>query len=84
MNLEASIHDILVEVGILADDSRDIIATTDGSMVLYDKNNPRVEITITKVEGYEQWGKKSKICKADGSEDGQLFVNLPNEPGTGP
>ena len=56
-NLEATIHDLLVDVGILADDSRDIIATTDGSMVLYDKTNPRIEVTITKVEGYEQWSK---------------------------
>ena len=57
-NLEAAIHDLLVDCGILADDNRDIIATTDGSMVLYDKEHPRVEITITKLKGYEQWSKK--------------------------
>lgn len=56
-NLEACIHDLLVECGILADDNRDIIAATDGSRVLYDKQNPRVEITITKLDGYEQWRK---------------------------
>lgn len=55
LNLEAAIHDLLVETGVLADDNRDIIATTDGTMVLYDKDKPRVEITITKVDGYEQW-----------------------------
>ena len=57
-NLEEAAHDILVHAGILADDNRDIIATTDGSIVLYDKNNPRTVITITAKEGYEQWGKK--------------------------
>lgn len=57
-NLEEAAHDILVAHGILADDNRDIIATTDGSMVLYDKLNPRTEITITRIYGYEQWGAK--------------------------
>lgn len=28
---------------------------SDGSRVLYDKQNPRVEITITRMEGYQQW-----------------------------
>lgn len=63
-NLEASVHDLLVESGILADDNRDIIAGTDGSRVFYDKDNPRVEITITKLEGYEQWSEKSKVPAA--------------------
>ena len=35
-----------------------IVATTDGSMVLYDKDQPRTEITITAREGWEQWRKK--------------------------
>lgn len=54
-NLEAAAHDILVRSGILADDNRDIIATTDGSKVLYDKANPRTEIVITPVEAWERW-----------------------------
>ena len=54
-NLEAAAHDILVRSGILADDNRDIIATTDGSMVLYDKGAPRTEIEITPVDGWEKW-----------------------------
>ena len=74
-NLEEGAHDLLVSAGILADDNRDIIATTDGTMVLYDKLNPRTEITITRLEGYEQWGKKSK-CSANASEDGQYYGNL--------
>lgn len=60
-NLNEAIHDILVANYVLMDDNRDIIASTNGSMVLYDKANPRVEITITPVEGeYEQWAKRSK------------------------
>lgn len=74
-NLEESAHDVLVAAGILADDNRDIIAATDGSRVLYDKTNPRTEITITRLEGYEQWGQKSK-CLANASEDGQYYGNL--------
>ena len=58
INLEEAVHDILVEHGILADDCRDIIATTDGTMVLYDKENPRTEITITRVADYIQWSDK--------------------------
>ena len=55
-NLEEACHDLLVVAGVLADDNRDIIASTDGSRVLYDKNNPRTEIYITDYKGaYEQW-----------------------------
>lgn len=58
INLEEAAHDALVAAGVLADDNRDIIATTDGSIVLYDKNNPRTEITITPLENYNQWRKE--------------------------
>ena len=55
-NLEAAIHDILVDYGVLADDCRDIIASTEGSRVWYDKERPRVEIEITPYDGeYEVW-----------------------------
>jgi len=55
-NLEAAIHDILVKYEILADDNRDIVASTDGSRVYYDKANPRVEIEISRLEEeYEVW-----------------------------
>ncbi len=50
-----AVQDLLVEVGILADDNRNIVASVDGSAVLYDKENPRTEVTITKKENYEQW-----------------------------
>ena len=57
-NLNAAIHDILVKHGVLADDNRDIIASTDGTRTFYDKENPRVEIEITPYEEeYEVWKK---------------------------
>lgn len=60
-NLEAAVHDILVENLILADDNRDIIAATDGSRVYYDKEHPRVEITISPLgEEYEQWKRRDE------------------------
>lgn len=48
--IEASL-DIMVQYGILQDDNCSIVAGHDGSRVLYDKDNPRAEITITRIEG---------------------------------
>jgi Holliday junction resolvase RusA-like endonuclease len=42
--------DILVQAGVLADDNCRIVASHDGSRVLYDKARPRVEIKIEEVE----------------------------------
>lgn len=66
-NLEAAIHDILVKYGILDDDNRDVLASTDGSRVYYDKTNPRVEIEISPLqEEYEVWTKcAKKICRTE-------------------
>ena len=47
--LEASC-DILVKAGILEDDHSGIVVSHDGSRVLYDKDDPRVEITIEAVK----------------------------------
>jgi Holliday junction resolvase RusA-like endonuclease len=47
-NLHESLHDILVDYHILSDDNSKIIVSTDGSRVLYDKDNPRTEVEITK------------------------------------
>ena len=58
-NLIAATHDILSKAHIIADDNRNIIASVDGSRVFYDRVNPRVEITITPVEGYQQWAPAS-------------------------
>lgn len=51
-NLESAIMDVLVKAGVLADDSAispEIVVSTDGSRVLIDKTNPRIEIEITQV-----------------------------------
>ena len=44
--LLAATCDILVHYGVLEDDNSGIIASHDGSKVLYDKENPRCEIEI--------------------------------------
>lgn len=49
-NLLEAIDDIMVKAGLLADDNYTIIESHDGSRVLYDKENPRTEIFITKSE----------------------------------
>lgn len=49
-NLHEALCDILVKYGILEDDNFTIVAGMDGSKVLYDKEHPRTEITITKLE----------------------------------
>lgn len=53
-NLLESVCDILVAGHVLADDKSRIVAGHDGSRVVYDKYNPRVEITITKMDDFEQ------------------------------
>lgn len=47
VNLLEATLDILVKYGILKDDNFTIVASTDGSEVLYDKAHPRTEIWIT-------------------------------------
>ena len=59
LNQSEAVDDILVQAGVLKDDNRDIVANHDGTRVYYDKENPRVEITITEVKGWEQWSKKT-------------------------
>ena len=58
VNLLESILDIMVKKGTITDDCRNIVYSMDGSRVLYDKNNPRTEIIITKAEGVQSWAKK--------------------------
>mgnify|MGYP001321897446 CR=1 FL=1 len=45
-NCLEAIQDILVKYGILKDDKHSIVASVDGSRILYDKENPRTEIYI--------------------------------------
>lgn len=49
-NLLEAIDDILVYAGTLADDNSNIIVSHDGSRVLYDKENPRTEVYISRYE----------------------------------
>ena len=46
-NLLEAIADIVVKVGLLADDDYTVVESHDGSRVLYDKDNPRTEVYIT-------------------------------------
>lgn len=48
-NLLEATDDILVKAGVLADDCAAVVAGHDGSRVLLDRKNPRVEIEISKV-----------------------------------
>lgn len=46
-NLLEATDDVLVKYGVLADDHSGIIVSHDGSRVLYDKERPRTEVTIS-------------------------------------
>lgn len=46
-NLESALLDVLVKHGVIADDNCHIVVSTDGSRVMYDKENPRTEVYIT-------------------------------------
>ena len=48
-NLLEAVDDLLVHAGIIADDHYGIVTGHDGSRCLYDKDNPRTEITITRL-----------------------------------
>ena len=50
-NLLEAIDDVMVEAGLLADDSFTVIESHDGSRVLYDKQKPRTEVYITPAAG---------------------------------
>lgn len=52
-NLNEALHDVLVKYEVLKDDNSRIIAGTDGSRVRYDKENPRTEVIITKINEEE-------------------------------
>lgn len=49
-NLDECLLDVLVKANVLADDNSKIVVSMDGSRVLYDKERPRTEITITDTE----------------------------------
>lgn len=45
-NLLEALDDVLVKGGCLVDDNSNIVKGHDGSRVLYDKDNPRIEVEI--------------------------------------
>lgn len=49
-HLEA-IDDVMVKAGILKDDNYKIVFSHDGSRVMVDRDRPRTEVEITKIEG---------------------------------
>ena len=49
-NYLEAIQDILVKYGLLADDNYNIIASLDGCSMEIDRENPRVEIEIKKLD----------------------------------
>lgn len=57
-NLLSALDDMLVKAEVIEDDCRDIVASHNGSEVYWDKENPRIEIEITKKRNYEQWKKR--------------------------
>lgn len=54
-NLLSALDDMLVKAGVIKDDNRNIIASHDGSLVLYDKARPRIVIEIKPLFGYNIW-----------------------------
>lgn len=57
-NLQAAIDDVLKDCGYIVDDNTSIIWSHDGSRVMYDKEHPRTEITITVADDYVDWSGK--------------------------
>ena len=49
-NLLQAIDDIMVKAGLLEDDNYTVIASHDGSRAFYDKDAPRTEVIISKME----------------------------------
>lgn len=47
VNLLNAVDDMMVKAGVIEDDNWKIIVGHDGSRILFDKDNPRTEITIT-------------------------------------
>ena len=46
-NMLEAVDDLLVKYGVLVDDNYTVVESHDGSRVLYDKEHPRTEVTIT-------------------------------------
>ena len=53
-NMLEAIDDVLVKYRVIEDDNYNVIASHDGSRVLYDNRNPRTEVEILNFEDYRQ------------------------------
>lgn len=51
-NLHEALCDMLVKHNVVKDDNINIIASMDGSKVIYNKDKPGIELTITKLWYY--------------------------------
>lgn len=49
-NLLEALDDCLVKGGCIVDDNSNIVTGHDGSRVLYDKENPRIEVEIERMD----------------------------------
>lgn len=50
LNMLEALCDVLVDADVIMDDKYKIVAGHDGSRVMYDKEHPRTEVTITRME----------------------------------
>lgn len=48
-NMLEAIDDVMVKAGLLADDNFTVVEGHDGSRILYDKEDPRTEVYIEKI-----------------------------------
>lgn len=74
-NLLQAIDDIMVKAGLLADDNYTIIQSHDGSRVFYDKENPRTEVTIKRIEPKDGPADAAKRLVDNGYEDITILSN---------
>ena len=49
-NLHSCLHDVLTKAKVIEDDNYKIVVSTDGSRVKFDKDFPRTEIEIIRME----------------------------------
>ena len=72
-NLQEAADDMLVHFKVLEDDNMTIVAGHDGSRVRYDKENPRIEITITKMKASDIDVKMQKMREEDFFRDNKQW-----------
>ena len=74
-NLLSATMDILVKYSIIEDDNKDIAHSNNGSIVRYDKINPRCEIEIADLDNHqERINYNTAIIKKLTKQNEQLFV----------